>query len=222
MREGPRPGPHGRRPAQSPPAQSGPGPVDRDQPLWRRAASREGPPRPLPPRRDAPPAWPSVADERDADGRLPRPAPRDSAPQVASYLDEDDRAYLLRDLDGGGETHVPKRRAAPEPFPPTSKSRAAGAGLLRASGYALLGALLGGAPGVALGALVALIALVRLAAFQRRAHMWRALAEESDAASRLPTRATSERFRLMAALWQGLGAMALGGAALFLFFTALR
>lgn len=221
MREGPRPAPHGRRPAQSPPAQSGPGPVDRNQPLWRRAASREGPQRPLLSRRDAPPAWPPP-DERDAGGRPPRPAPRDSVPQVASYLDEDDRAYLLRDLDGGGETYVPKRRAAPEPFPPSRESRAPGAGLLRASGYALLGALLGGAPGVALGALVAFIALVRLAAFERRARVWLMLAEESGPSKRLPSRASSERLRLMTALWQSLGAMALGGAALFLLFTALR
>ncbi|HEU0028431.1 MAG TPA: hypothetical protein VFQ25_15060 [Ktedonobacterales bacterium] len=170
--------------------------------------------------RDAPPLWPP--EERDAIERPPRPVQRGGPPQVASYLDEDNQAYILRDLDDGGEAEVPKRRAAPEPFPPTSKSRAPGAGLLRASGYALLGALLGGAPGVALGAMVALIALVRLAAFQRRARVWRALAEESDPAKRLPTRATSERLRLMTALWQSLGAVALGGAALALLLTALR
>jgi hypothetical protein len=117
---------------------------------------------------------------------------------------------------------VAKRRAALEPFPSTNQNRAPGAGLLRASGLALLGALLGGAPGIALGVVVALVALVRLARFERRARSWRAKAAQRDQAQRLPARATSERLRLMTALWQGLLALALGAAALILLLTALR
>lgn len=223
MREDPSQAPRRGRSAQRSPARQGQGAADRSQPLWQRAASREAPPHPLQNYRDAEPAWPPTPDGRAAaEWQPPHPPQRGGAPPVASYLAEDSQAYTLRDLADGEETQVPKRRAALEPFPPTNQNRAHGAGLLRVSGYALLGALLGGAPGVALGALVALIALIRLARFERRSRSWRAKAAQRDQPQRLPAKATNERLRLMTALWQSLGAVALGGVALILLFTALR
>jgi hypothetical protein len=221
MREDPSQAPRGGRPAQSPPTLSGQGHVDRSQPLWQRAASREAPPHPLQSYREAsPPAWPPSPDQRPA--AAPHPPQRGGPPPTASYLAEDNQTYTLRDLAAGEETQVPKRRAAPEAFPPSPQNHAPGVGLLRASGFALLGALLGGAPGVALGVVVAVVALVRLERFERRARSWRAKAEKGGQAQRLPARATSERLRLMTALWQSLGAVAFGGAALLLLLTALR
>jgi hypothetical protein len=143
-------------------------------------------------------------------------------PQIVRYLAEDTQAYTLHDLVEGDATRVAKQRAAPEQFPPSREQRAPGAGLLRLSGYALFGALLGGAPGAALGALITLIALVRLARFERRARTWRASATKHGATKRLPTRATNERLRLMTALWQSVGATVLGGIVLALLLTALR
>jgi hypothetical protein len=137
-------------------------------------------------------------------------------------VDEDTHEYHLRDFDTGLAAQTPKRRAATEVFPPTKENRAPGAGLLRASGYALLGALLGGAPGVALGLAVALVALVRLARFERRVRGWRAKGEEREQDARLPAKATSERLRLLTALWQGMGAAALGAVAVLLLLTAMR
>ncbi|HEX9038792.1 MAG TPA: hypothetical protein VF808_17555 [Ktedonobacterales bacterium] len=133
---------------------------------------------------------------------------------------EDNQSYVLRDLDSGHETQALKRRAAQEVFPPTRENRAPGAGLLRVSGFALLGAMFGGAPGVALGAIVVLVALVRLASFESRTRAWRTRREKREPDQRLPARATNERLRLVTALWQGLGAVALGGAALLLLLTA--
>ncbi len=220
MREDPSRASRGRRPAQEAPAS--PGRAERSQPLWQRAASKDAPQRPLQSYRDAELAWPPSPDQRSAAAQPYPPLQRDEAPRITSYLSEDHQSYSLRDLAGGEESLVPKRRAAPEPFPPTRQNRAPGAGLLRASGYALLGALLGGAPGVALGLIVAVIALVRLDRFERRARAWRRKAAKRDRAQRLPARATSERLRLITALWQGLAAVTLGGAALFLLLTALR
>lgn len=117
---------------------------------------------------------------------------------------------------------MPKRRAVAERFPPTAQNSAPGAGLQRLSGYALLGALLGGAPGLALGLLTALITLARLARFETRTSAWRKKTARDGQTPPLPARATSERLRLMTALWQSLGAVILGGIALFLLFTALH
>lgn len=223
MREDPSQAPRRGRSAQRSPARLGQGFADRSQPLWQRAASREAPPRPLQNYRDAEPAWPPTPDGREAaEWQPPHPPQREGAPAVASYLAEDSQTYTLRDLANGEETQAPKRRAAPEPFPPTKQNRAHGAGLLRVSGYALLGALLGGAPGVALGAVVAVIALIRLARFERRARAWRTKTAARGEMPRLPARATNERLRLMTAMWQSLGAVALGSVALILLFTALR
>lgn len=157
----------------------------------------------------------SVAD-------VSRSSHRGASPRLVSYQAEDKQTYRLHDLVAGDEAQVAKRRAAPEPFPPSREQRAAGAGLLRLSGYALIGALLGGAPGAALGALVALVALVRLLAFERRARSWRARAKKNDAARRLPATATNERLRLMTALWQSAGAAILGMLVLALLLTAVR
>ncbi len=222
MREDPGQAPRRRRQAQRPPVSSSQGHGGKNQQLWQRAASRESP-RPLPSYRDGDRAGAPSLDERaDVEWRAPRPPQREAPPPVASYLAEDGQTYMLLNLADGEETSVPKRRAAPEPFPPTPQNRAHGAGLLRVSGYALLGALLGGAPGVALGAVVALIALIRLARFERRSRSWRVKAAQRGQEQRLPAKATSERLRLMTALWQSLGAVALGGVALILLLTALR
>lgn len=146
--------------------------------------------------------------------------------RYAKYVAEDPQTYTLLDLASDEEARVSKRRATAEIFPPTRKARAPGAGLLRASGYALLGALLGGAPGIALGLIVALVALVRLSAFERRASTWRRARApqrlERGEAQRLPAEATSERLRLMTALWQGLGGLVLGGVTLLLLLMALH
>src|SRR5512146_2799452 len=103
MRENPNPAPRRGRPAQSPPALWDQEPADRSQPLWRRAASREVPPRPLLSHRDVEPAWPPSLEGRAAVERQRRPPQSGGPPQVASYLDEDNQAYVLRDLDDGEE-----------------------------------------------------------------------------------------------------------------------
>lgn len=174
------------------------------------------------------PRPPSLLAWRDR--ARPQRAPHDNrsgSPPLARYVAEDPQAYTLLDLASGEEVRVLKRRAAPEVFPPTRKTRALGAGLLRASGYALLGALLGGAPGIVLGLIVTLVALMRLSGFERRTHSWRrARAPRQDLdpgeALRLPAEATNERLRLMTALWQGLGGLVLGGITLLLLLIALR
>lgn len=165
------------------------------------------------------PAWHARQESLHVDSAVRSPRPG-APPRLVSYLGEDRQAYMLRDLLAGDEAQVAKRRAAPEPFPPTREQRAVGSRLLRLSGYALFGSLLGGAPGAALGALVTLVALARLVGFERRAHIWQAREAKDDAAKRLPAAATNERLRLMTALWQGVGAVALGGCILALLLTA--
>jgi hypothetical protein len=148
--------------------------------------------------------------------------PTGLAPLLASYVGEDAQRYTLRDLAAGIEITVPKRRAVAERFPPTAQHRAPGAGLQRLSGYALLGALLGGAPGLALGLLTAPVALARLVQFERRTNAWLKKATRDGQPPRLPARASSERLRLVTAFWQSLGAAVLGGIALVLLLTALH
>lgn len=208
MREYPDLGSFERKPDWS--AHSGQRSVNGREPLWRRAASQ---PVARPPQ---------YAPERAPVSGPPRAPQQGSPPRLATYVDEDDQKYHLRDFDTGLATLAPKRRAAPEVFPPTRQSRAPGAGLLRASGYALFSALLGGAPGIALGLIVALIALIQLVRFERRARTWRADPPEQARDARLPARATSERLRLLTALWQGLGAAALGAIAVLLLLTAMN
>lgn len=181
--------------------------MDRDEPLWRRAASN---PASRPPQR-APVSGPQ---------RAPFDAPAPGL-TLATYAGEDSQRYLLRDYETGLAAQAPKRRAPPEVFPPTRADRAPGVGLLRASGFALFGALLGGAPGLALGLVVAVLALARLARFERRTRRWRAKRDERDRDPRLPARATSERLRLLTALWQSLGAVILGGIVLLLLLTTM-
>jgi hypothetical protein len=203
----------------SPSSPSGKLAANRSQPRWRRGddALEAGPPS-LPPQRASAPDWPLERDKRQRPAAAPAPLPprRGDGPLIAIYIGEDNQDYTLRDLADGEEISVPKRRAAPEQFPPAAQKRASGAGLQRASGYAVLGALLGGAPGLALGVVTAVIALVRLARFEARARDWRKKQHQ-----RLPASATGERLRLMTALWQSLGAVALGGVALLLLLTAL-
>lgn len=206
MREYPDLTPRGGRPPQSPPNPRRQGPAESDQPLWRRAVSPDAPHEPR-----------SQRDPRSLWARR-----REGPPQIASYEAEDSQVYTLRNLIADEETQVSKRRAAPEAFPPTRQQRAQGATLLRLSGFALLGALLGGAPGVALGTLIALIALVKLTRFEQRTRVWRRKAKDAGAAPRLPARATSERLRLMTAFWQSASAVVIGAAALVLLLTALR
>lgn len=228
MREDHRKPPRERLPAYHAPASGDRRSVESRQPRRQRADFQDAIPRTShlqgkvasawPPSRPQPPETPNNP------GRPGRAVQR-GRPSVVSYLDEDHQGYTLLDLIDREETSVPKRRAMPEVFPPTRQNPAPGAGLLRLSGYALLGALLGGAPGVALGLVIAVIALARLDRFERRAHSWRrkAMQAAQDAQQRrLPVGATSERLRLMTALWQSLGAVALGGVALLLLFTALH
>lgn len=206
-------GPFERTPNRASPR--GPRRMDRDEPLWRRAASS---PASRPPQR-TPNSRPPL--QRAPVSRPPRLPAVEAPPALAIYAGEDTQEYRLRDFETGLAAQAPKRRAAPEVFPPTRAERAPGAGLLRASGYALFGALLGGAPGLALGVVVAVIALARLARFERRTRVWRAKRGAQHGDQRLPARATNERLRLLTALWQSLGAVALGGIALLLLFTVM-
>lgn len=219
MRENGDPTPPARQPAQR-------APWDQRRPEEpvrgvRGSGFREAAPHTAPSSRRDLPAWHARQESLHVESaaRPPRPG---APPRLVSYLGEDRQVYMLRDLLADVEAQVAKRRAAPEPFPPSREQRAVGSRLLRLSGYALFGSLLGGAPGAALGTLVALVALARLVGFERRAHAWRVRAAKDDAAKRLPAAASNERLRLMTALWQGVVAMTLGGCILALLLTATR
>lgn len=125
--------------------------------------------------------------------------------------------YIVRDLVADDVIEVRKHYPPPLPFPVTRRPHQHGARLLRWSTWALAGALLGGIVGVGIGALVALVALARLAGFGGRVRRWRRRdAGPEDDASWLPAAAAMERQRLRAALGQGFLATLLGAAVLAL------
>ena len=134
-------------------------------------------------------------------------------PLTARYLDEDDGVYLVAEPRGERTAQVAKRREVVEPFPPTRRGSAPGVRLLHWSAYALVGAVCGGVPGVVLGSMVTLLALVRLGQFSRRVRRWWLRQSRSDGRGgvlQLPAAVTAERLRLLAALGQGLLAVLLG------------
>lgn len=143
-------------------------------------------------------------------------------PRLAEYVGEDRSAYILWDMAANDEVEVAKRRASPDPFPPERRQPLPGALLLRLSGFALVATLLGGAPGAALGLVIAPVAFVRLLVFQRRARAWSRRGNASAAPRRLPSVATAERLRLLTALGQSVLALLVGSALLVLLLTALR
>lgn len=218
--------------------------MDEEQPLARYGAR----PQPALPRRPdrqqstrhapspvAPPAEISRMDSHAAprqplarrDGRgAPAHAPLRGVgahlPRMVEYVREDRSTYTLWDMAASDEVEVTKRRASPDPFPPKRSQPLPGALLLRLSGVALAATLLGGAPGAALGLMVAMVAFVRLLAFQQRAHSWSRQRGAAGAPLRLPSVATSERLRLVTALGQSLLALFVGGSLLVLLLTALR
>ena len=153
----------------------------------------------------------------------------DEWPATVRFVEEDGSDYIVLDLLTGNERRVPKQRLALEMFPATRQYPLRGSTLLRLSGFALIGALLGGVVGIMLGSIVLVVALIRLAAFERRAHVWRSRQAQGVIQSRrrqrriaLPAAATSERLRLLTALGQSLLAIALAVAELSLATALLR
>lgn len=173
-------------------------------------------------------------EQRYRDRRAPRPPrapvsrgnvpPAVAGPLVVRFLEEDDTEYLVGEPEGSRTAWIPKRRAFTEPYSP-ERSIAASERLLRWSFYALIGVVCGGIVGIALGGLVVLAALVRLARLSGRIRRWRRHAKERQPSPmlsqspQLPEEATRERMQLLAALGQGFLAILLGGAVLFVILT---
>jgi hypothetical protein len=142
----------------------------------------------------------------------------DEVPVIAAFTEQSADAYVVRDLDARRTVTVPKERARPDPFPPTPHQPVAGLNVLRASGYALALALMGGVGGIALGVLVALAALAGIQRFGRRARQWR----RTHPGALLPAFARTEYDRLIGALWQAVLATLIGAAIVAFFVGILR
>jgi len=126
------------------------------------------------------------------------------------YEEATERVYLVHALPNDHVIQVPKSYAPAEPFPLVSGQHVRGVRLLRWSIYALLGVGLGGFGGILLGVLVVLVAGAQLARFSRRIRQWRRGRQSASGIPALPAAASAERLRLLAALGQGLLAIALG------------
>lgn len=158
------------------------------------------------------------APARQSSGRTPpRTSVSGAQPLVVRYAEEHERSYLVHDFDSGDTVEVPKRRAADDLHTSRTGRRPPGAALLRWSKYALFGVVLGGAPGIVLGALIVCVSFVRLTGFRVRARRW--LHRERSAP--LPAIAATERLHLVAALGQGMLAIILGGMVLALLLQRL-
>lgn len=155
-----------------------------------------------------PPIHPPIA-------RAEAAPPTVAGPLVARFLEEDDREYLVGELGGNRTAQVPKRRAMAEPSSPEERRRGASERLLRWSSYALVGIVAGGIVGIAIGIVVVLAALARLAAFSSRIRRWRYRHNRSGDRQALPAQASRERMLLLGALGQGFAAILLGSAVLF-------
>jgi hypothetical protein len=144
--------------------------------------------------------------------RGPRRAPASHAlaPLAVRFIEQTDTEYAVGELRGPRTARVPKRRAVADPFLSPSRQGMPGRGLLRWSGLALLGVALAGIGGVVLGAVVVVVALLRLAHFSRKVRRWRRAQRARGERSKLPAAATAERFCLLAALGQGFVAMVAG------------
>lgn len=141
--------------------------------------------------------------------------PAATGPLIVRFLEEDDTGYLVGDPWSDRTARVSKHRAIAEPFSPDERRRGASERLLRWSSYALVGVIFGGIPAILLGCIVALAALIRLTGFSSRIHRWRQHRRASGDHSVLPVHATRERMQMLAALGQGLLAVALGSGVLF-------
>ncbi len=155
----------------------------------------------------------SLSDDWEA----PRtPTRRALAPLLVRFVNQTDTEYTVGELGGQRTAVVPKRRAGADLFPPTSHQHARGRRLLRWSLYALVGAGGGGIIGIVLGSAVVIAALVRLAHFSSKVRRWRRNQRTRREQSQLPATATAERFYLLAALGQGVVAVAAGVLVLLL------
>lgn len=139
-------------------------------------------------------------------------------PLIVRFVEEDDDAYLVGEPGGSRTVRVPKRRTFAAGSTPEQRRAGSSERLLRWSSYALVGAVFGGALGVALGCFVILAALIRYARLTSRVRSWRRRQRASGKPTLLPEPATRERMQLLAALGQGFLAVLLGGAMLFAIF----
>ena len=161
---------------------------------------------PQPVRRPRPPR--PRASHASVSSRVP-------GPLIARFLDEDDSDYLVGDPWGDRTARVLKRRALTESSSPERRRRTSSERLLRWSSYALIGAVCGGVVGIALGAIVILATLIRLARLSSRIRRWRRRRGASGYGRTLPIETTRERMQLLAALGQGFLGMLLGGGILY-------
>lgn len=141
--------------------------------------------------------------------------PAAAGPLIVRFLEEDDTGYLVGDPWSDRTARVSKHRAIAEPFSLGERRRGASERLLRWSSYALVGIIFGGIPAIVLGCIVALAALIRLSGFSSRIHRWRKRRRASGDHTVLPVHATHERMQVLAALGQGLLAVAIGSGVLF-------
>lgn len=141
------------------------------------------------------------------------------APRSVRYQDQSRAAYLVREINDSQHVRVAKQRAVADTYPPNAAARSADMRLLRWSGYALLGVLLGGVGAIILGLLTASLAALLLMRHSHRVRAWRrahrAAGSDSSNALLLPAAASDERARLRTALWQGVIAAVLGLVFLF-------
>jgi hypothetical protein len=142
-------------------------------------------------------------------------APVIIGPLIARFLEEDDTDYLVGDPWGNRTARVPKRRAFTDPSTPRPRRRTSSERLVRWSVYALVGAVCGGIVGPALGAVVVLAALIRLARLSRRIHRWQRRQKASGDWKALPAEVSRERMQMLAALGQGVVAIVVGSAVLY-------
>ncbi|HUY77182.1 MAG TPA: hypothetical protein VMV29_10455 [Ktedonobacterales bacterium] len=124
------------------------------------------------------------------------------------YVEQDGKTYIVQPLDADADVAVAKRRRGAEQYPPPHDQRPRGVRLMRWSHVALLAAVFGGVGGVFLGVIVLLAALIHLVGLRLRVRRW--LQSTSGEAASLPASASSERFRVLAALGEGLVACLLG------------
>ncbi len=158
-----------------------------------------------------------LGDSRQYERHLKhRNQPRAASEHFAEYVTEDRSSYTLWDTANYSRRQIAKWRAVPDAYPPPPKYTPPGSRVQRLSMIALAGALIGGAPGIALGLVGILVACIRLSSFGARQRAWRRRSEHEDAPRRLPSAATSERLRLLTGLGQSLIAMLVGSAIVLL------
>lgn len=144
-----------------------------------------------------------------------------AGPLLARFIEEDKTGYFVGEIWGDRTAHVQKRRAEADPSSPEERRRRASERLLRWSSYALVGVLLGGVVGILLGGIVVLAALIRMTRLSSRIHRWKRHQRTVRESDLIPAQASRERMQSLAALGQGLLAIALGSAVL-VFLILLR